>query len=116
MDKVRIAVATSDGVIVDKHFGKAETFYILEADDADVCEIEIRHVKAACEMGEHDDNRIRENLGRLSDCDCLIASRIGYAAGNVADSLGIKVFELPGDIVKAVDTVIKYIKIQNLFS
>ncbi len=115
MDKVRIAVASSDGIVVNQHFGKAELFYIYETDGENVAFSETRALKAVCEAGNHDDNRLLENLNQLRDCEYLLVSRIGNMAESVAERVGIHAFEIPGIIGESIDQLVKYIKIQDLY-
>ncbi|MGN0368659.1 MAG: NifB/NifX family molybdenum-iron cluster-binding protein [Wujia sp.] len=118
MDKevYKIAVASSDGIVVNNHFGRAKEFYIYEVDEQQtLCFLEKRIVKPVCEMGTHDDNRLRENLQRLGDCKYLLVSRIGGGAANMAQSYGIESFEIPGMIEESVKQLIQYIQIQKLF-
>ena len=118
MDKgvYKIAVASSDGIVVNKHFGKAELFSIYEADDeGNIRLLETRSMKAVCESGNHDESRLRENLSQLSDCSYLLVSRIGNEASLIAESMGINAYEIPGIIQDSVNKLIQYIKIQKLF-
>ena len=115
--KTRIAVASTDGKVVNQHFGKAEVFYILEADTEgriwwDLKEI--RQVNAFCEGGEHQDDRLEEAVSRIADCEYVLVSKIGYRAANVLEAKGIRVFELPGMISESVEEMLNYIEIQNM--
>lgn len=118
MDKdiLRIAVASSDGIVVNNHFGRAKTFYIYEksSDDTERL-IEKRDVIPICECANHDDIKLNDNLEKLSDCDYLLVSRIGYEAANAARQKGIEPYEIPGIISKSIERLVQYIKIQNLF-
>ena len=116
-DSFKIAVASSDGVVVNKHFGKSKVFLIYEADeDGNVHLEEERHVTPVCEGGEHDEDRLDQNLLELSDCRYLLVARIGSEAYLHAERYGIQSYELPGLIEESIDKLIKFIKIQNLFT
>ena len=56
MDKTLVAVASSDGIVVNNHFGRASKFYIYSFDDSDINFEEIRELTPVCESGNHDDN------------------------------------------------------------
>ena len=114
--KFRIAVASGDGIVVNKHFGRADTFYIYEADEFfDVEFVEVRKVTPVCNGGNHDEEQLFHNIRHLADCKYLLVDRIGNVAASVAESRGIIPMELPGIIEESIDKLTKYIKIQNLF-
>jgi len=115
MDNTQIAVASSDGIVVNNHFGKARKFYIYKVNDEVIDLQEIRELKPVCDTGNHDDERLRENLNELIDCEYLLVSRIGDGARNMALGMGIEAFEIPGIIKDSIDQLIKYVKIQKLF-
>lgn len=115
--KCRIAVASTDGKVVNQHFGKADIFYILEADTTETDKfevVEIRKTGAFCEGGEHSDVRLREVIENINDCGYVLVSRIGQRAQNEVEAAGIQVYELPGIISESVEELLKHIEIQNL--
>lgn len=71
MDKKKnlIAVASSDGIVVNNHFGKARTFYIYEEKDDKITYVEKREVEPVCNGGNHDDDRLQENLEKFQPSD-----------------------------------------------
>lgn len=117
MDKKKnlIAVASSDGIVVNNHFGKARTFYIYEEKDDKITYVEKREVEPVCNGGNHDDDRLQENLEKFTDCKYLLVSRIGYGAAAAVQSYGIDTYELPGMIEDSIRQVINYEKVKNLF-
>ena len=115
-NKIRIAVASSDGIVVNEHFGRAQKFYIYDSDESELKLVEIRNVTPVCELGNHDDDRLKENAKTLSDCQYLLVSKIGQGALRVLESLGVESFEIPGIIQESIEQLIKYIKIQALFA
>ena len=116
-DGFKIAVASSDGVVVNKHFGKSSVFRIYSVDENELVNFEeVRHVTPVCEGGEHDEDRLDRNLQELSDCRYLLVARIGSEAYLRAEHYGIESYELPGLIDESIDRLIKFIKIQNLFT
>lgn len=115
-DGTRIAVASSDGIVVNNHFGRAKAFYIYKIEEENIQLIEKRELEPVCEMGNHDDDRLRENLEKLSDCNYLLVSRIGDGARMVASNMGIEAFEIPGIIEESIEQLIRFIKIQALFN
>ena len=116
-EKYLVAAASSDGIVVNNHFGKAGLFYIYEVDDEGNTKcIENRRLTPVCEGGNHDENRLKENLEKLKDCKYILVSRIGNGAAMMAEKFGITPMELPGIIAESIEELIKYRKIQNLFS
>jgi predicted Fe-Mo cluster-binding NifX family protein len=110
----RIGVATSDNVVVNQHFGRADKFLIVDVKDDDMSITEERYVKPVCDGGEHDDNRLDENAELLRDCDYLLVSKIGNGALSVLESKGIQAYEIPDFIDNAVTRLLAYVEIQNL--
>ena len=72
IEKTLIAVASEDGKNVNRHFGKAEKFYIYESAEDEINFIEIRNVSPGCSgCGNHNDSKIEANLEVIKDCDNL---------------------------------------------
>ena len=113
-EKSRLAVASSDGIVVNRHFGHADRFYIYEFDE-DVKLLEIRNVKPVCEAGNHDDNSLKKNAEAIADCDYLLVSKIGDGAAAVVESFGTDPYEIPGIITESVEKLVKFIKLKALF-
>lgn len=112
----KIAVASSDGIVVNQHFGHAEKFLIYEVNnDKNYKFVEIRTVEAVCNCGNHDDRKLTENLQKIQDCKYLLVSRIGAGASARAEQFGITPMELPDMIEKSVRKIISFEQIQNLF-
>lgn len=112
----KIAVASTDGKVVNQHFGRADTFYILETDENNnFTWVEIRKLPPVCEGGEHDDNNMKKRVQSLADCEYVLVSRIGIRAENELNNAGIDVYEIPGYIEESVDKLMKYLAIQNMF-
>lgn len=118
MDKVeyKIAVASSDGIVVNNHFGRAKDFYIYQMDEQEQIHfLEKRSVTPVCEGGNHDDEKLKTNLERIKDCKYLLVSRIGVGAANIAESFGIESYEIHGMIEESLDQLIRYIKLKKIF-
>lgn len=114
--KYKVAIATSDEVVVNKHFGHAESFMIVGIDDENkVHKISTRKVKVPCSLGEHDSKILDINAKLLSDCKYVLVSRIGQGALNVLRSYGVTAIELPGFIEESLQRLTTYDEIQNLF-
>ena len=115
-DTYRVAAASSDGIVVNSHFGKAGLFHIYEADDdGGIRHLEERRLEPVCNGGNHVESRLRENLEKLKDCRYLLVSRIGGGAAAAAEDAGIMPMELAGLIEDSIEELIKYRKLQSLF-
>lgn len=111
----KIAVASSDGIVVNRHFGHTDKFYIYEIADDDVKLLGTRKVEPVCQGGNHDDRRLGENIDKIGDCKYLLVSKIGYGATKVAEQRGIIPYEIPGVIEESIQQLLNYIKIKKLF-
>jgi predicted Fe-Mo cluster-binding NifX family protein len=91
----RFAVASKDGRIVDEHFGHAETFYIYESNGDNVRFIDTRSVAKYCSGADSCDSADRDKVfDMLSDCDTVIALRIGLAPAQKLQSAGKRVISV----------------------
>lgn len=111
----KIAVASSDGIVVNNHFGHATRFYIYEILEDEKKLSEIREVEPVCQGGNHDDRKLRENIDKIADCNYLLVSKIGYGAAAVAEQKGVIPYEIPGFIEDSIQQLLNYTKIQKLF-
>lgn len=136
MAEYRIAVATSDGRMVDSHFGHVSNFLILKVDeDTDAFEeIEDRDVSAACSGGECGATVRREDIlignggcggngcgggngaeasamdaiaQALSDVQYVLCARIGPPAIKALAKREIRAY----DIVLPIDEAVKKINV-----
>ncbi len=82
---MKIAFATTDGINVDEHFGRAGMFAIYELTKdsyrfvemrrfADGRDVEVVNTKG---MGEVHDDRVERKVDRLSDCKIVYLTEIG---------------------------------------
>lgn len=78
---MRIAVASSDGIVINQHFGRADTFYIYEmTGEKGVQFVEKRRGKPFCHGGEHDDKELLDSIELLADCGKVFVLQIGKGA------------------------------------
>ena len=107
----RVAIATSDGVSVNEHFGHAKFFrvYELEADGHRL--VEIRDAVAACQHSlGHDTTRFDKIIDLLADCDAVLVQMIGEGAAAYLINKGVRVFQVSGGI----DPVLEKFRDQKL--
>ena len=116
-DKIyTIAVATTDGEMSNTHFGRADKFYIYDADSDGYVELrEVRHVEPICKGGYHYKDEMQRGVEKFADCGYVIAAKIGEGAAEVLSQNGIKSFEIAGYIYDVIDRLIEYEGLLNLF-
>ncbi|MBO6196051.1 MAG: hypothetical protein J6O03_01055 [Butyrivibrio sp.] len=107
-----IAVATSDGEIIDTHFGHATSFLILEVDDfGNYEEIEDREVRPACGGGECHacaGSLMNEIAESLKDVDFVLCARSGPHAEEALRRYGIALLDVMMPISRAVPKIHKF--------
>lgn len=105
----KIAVASTDGKVVNQHFGRAEKFYIVSVDDNDDFYFqETRGTEAACQGGTHDDDGLVRTVELLSDCKYVLVSQIGPGAEYALSKKGITAFAIAHYVDEAVKKLIHY--------
>jgi len=103
---VKIAVASSDGIHVDQHFGRADSFLIYRLHDNGYDLLESRGNEAPCVGHDHNDSSLEQAATRLSDCRGVIVSQIGAGAIDALIGHRIMAFTLPGSIEQAFEALI----------
>ena len=98
---LKLAVASSDGKVINQHFGKARRFIIIESDGEVIKVLETRENKPACgtlEYGGHEDDALGISISLIKDCYAVLCSRIGGGAADALLGMGIEPVEAPGFI------------------
>jgi len=127
---VKIAVGSSDGIVIDQHFGSGRKFYIFEfLEEGNSKLIEIREVQtevkdsvsatcsddenigcdsstnsgcgSSCHSGGHDELGLIEKINAISDCQVVLVNAVGKRAEKLLIKSGISAFEAKGSIEKA---------------
>jgi len=94
-EQYRIAVATGDGRLVDRHFGHTSEFAIYGGDGEVFQLVEKRQVARYCSGKEDCEEVGRHNtVNALKDCDGVLSLRIGYQAREKLLKNGVLSFEL----------------------
>ncbi len=106
---IRCAVATSDGFLVDQHFGRAKRFEVYEAlRGASPRFIETRRVQRVCSGQGHDNAVLDAVAERLGDCSFVIVAKIGPGARASLIQRGIEAYEVVAETEAAIEKVIAY--------
>lgn len=108
-DTVRVAVASSNGRLVDQHFGHAQKFLVYDAAPRGLRFIEARQVRKYCgdSCGDYFDDSSGEEEHRgptsvLADCRVVLCRRIGYPAAAALARQGIQAVETTGTVEDSV--------------
>lgn len=109
MMSLRVAVASSDGITVNEHFGKASRFLIFDIKYDLVELIEERNTIPICRTNGHVEEKIDETIKLISDCEVVLVSKIGMGPELALQGKGIKVFEISMEINKALERFTKFV-------
>jgi len=107
--KWRVALASTDGKVINEHFGRAREFYIVDiARDGTYKLVERRAVIPLCSEGGHLPYALESHVSALRDCIAVLVSRIGPAARRALELNRISVFEQPDFIDSALAKLAEY--------
>jgi len=104
----KIAVASSDGKVVNQHFGRATQFLIFEVDGENFKFLELLEAGAFCNHGEHDENKLLSAVEALKGSRAVLVSQIGKGAAEALRRNGIDSFDVRNFIEDALNKLIKY--------
>lgn len=110
---IRVAVASSDGKFINSHFGRTKSFLIFDVENKKYKFIEKRENNPACYFGEHTYEGMEKSIELISDCNAIIASRIGIGAATLLIKNGIHPYEVVGFINDVLDQFASSICFQN---
>jgi predicted Fe-Mo cluster-binding NifX family protein len=85
----RIAIATESGEFVDACFGKVNQYRIYVRTEEGYRLEEIRPGLSLCQDKHHDQDLLQRTAELLSDCQMVLAGRIGPAAIQALSSKGV---------------------------
>ena len=100
----RIAIASTDGKVINEHFGRADRFYVTDIEVGQSPRfLETRPLLPACQDGEHTHQALAATVRILQDCQVVLVARIGPGARTELENCGILVFEYPDFIDRALE-------------
>jgi len=114
--KIRIAVASSDGLNVDQHFGRAQHFRIYQLNENNFDFIEERISHPPCSEHQHSDHLLDQAAEHISDCQGVIACQIGPGAVDVLLIRRILPFTMEGSVDEALKTLLATNRFKHLRS
>lgn len=122
MSEVYIAIASSDGINVDLHFGGTDGFYIVSLDESgEYKALGSRQVKCggsgsqgcsaqSCGASRaHDQEKLLRVFDEIRDCDFVLVSQIGEGAKRLLAKNRISFFEVTGNIDSHLEKLRGYI-------
>jgi nitrogen fixation protein NifB len=112
---LKIAVASSDGVTINEHFGQSGQFWVYEVeDDGTHRQVEIREI--ARDGGDCSPAALAHDgiIDHLAGIDVVLAAQIGPGAVYSLRIKGIKAFAIKGPIEKALSSYGKRHKLLGL--
>ena len=112
--KYRLAIGTRDGINITEHFGQCGRFHILEVDQEkeEVTLVEERETSFQAACGGHQEERIREKVNALKDCQIVLVRQIGGQSEKLLNHNGIIALQYQGTIEEALQKVKKFYKKQ----
>ena len=101
----RIAVASLDAKYVHLHFGRTPEFQIFDVVGSSLRFVEARKVHPLCEGGTHLLGDLIRTLGKLRDCQAVLAAQIGPQVRKALTANRIHPFAIPDTIPSAVKKI-----------
>lgn len=108
---VKVAVASSDGKVVNRHFGHSKVFLIFKINSEGFEFLETRENTPPCNEQEHHDDKLLRSVELLADCGAVLVSQIGLGAAQLLKSRGITPYVIPDFIDEALKKLISAGKI-----
>lgn len=104
----KVAVASSDGKVINQHFGRATRFLIFDIEIESFRFSKLIETVPFCNNGEHDDNKLSLATDSLAGCRAVLVCQIGNGAIKALESKGIEAFDIKGLIEDALYKIIIY--------
>lgn len=104
---MRVAIVSSDGKVINQHFGKASRFLVFEVDNGKIQFIEERKNIPLCGSAEdgHADDALSRTIALISDCAAVFCARIGSRVEEELINNEIRPVEAPDfihDVLKGI--------------
>ncbi len=102
---LKVALASSDGVSLNEHFGRAGRFVFYEHADGEWRYLGSRDNQPACSGHEHSDDLLERTVELIADCQAVAVDQIGPTAIDLLLRRRILPFMLGGSIEEALKTL-----------
>lgn len=106
----KIAVSSSDGKVVNRHFGRTEKFLIFEIDGDNIIFLETRENRPSCNNMDHSEEGLLYSINLVKDCRVVLSVKIGTVAKIHFSKYGVDVLEYGGFIDEALKKISKFYK------
>ncbi len=104
---MKIAVGSTDGKVIDLHFGDANHFLIYKIEDGNSKFQEIRE-KTNIPVKNHQERWVA-SIDLINDCKAVLCTKIGNEPTIELRKLGIKPIQLECDVNEAVEECSKHL-------
>ena len=98
---MKIAVATTDGIRVNEHFGRMENFYIYvitSEGPVKVKEVQVKPLSTGDKNHPFDSERFQSIVNALQGCERIYVTRIGEKPAEELQKIGIAPFVFEGEV------------------
>ena len=104
---MKVAVVSSDGKVINQHFGKASRFLIFEINCDEISFVEAREITPLCGSADYGnaDEVLSRTISLITDCGALLCARIGRRPKEELRKKGIKPIEAPYFIHEALKNI-----------
>lgn len=103
---IQVAVASTDGKVINEHFGRAKEFHIFAIENGSFRFVRSKQVNPVCNGGEHSQNDFDAVADALAGSKAIIVAKIGDGAANYMESRGFEIFEAPYPIELVLEKII----------
>jgi nitrogen fixation protein NifB len=97
----KVAVASSDGTLINEHFGSAEEFLVYEVSEDGSYRLIERRPRQRGGEGGADHGAAVQAAELLGDVEAVLTAQIGRNAENILQGRGVKAYAITGTIDKA---------------
>lgn len=105
----RVAIASTDGIVVNQHFGRADRFHIVEIipESGKYQFLQSRTVSPCCQCGDHEISAFDAVLEALHDVQAILVSKVGSGASDYLEQHGMLIYEAPYPIKPLLEKILR---------
>ena len=96
--KKKVAVASTDGKVINSHFGRAVQFLIFEMNEEGFTLEEVRDNTPGCSSLKDATGSMEDTIDLIKDCDYVLVARIGQGMVNRLQEVGVEAITNPNII------------------
>ena len=102
---IKVAIASSDGIVVNAHFGRTPQFLIYKVSENETQFVETRKNMPGCGQLNSPKGTMEETCDLIKDCDVVLVAQIGAAMQEQLVKMGITVLKRPNMIGDALSEI-----------